>query len=325
MNKGILSLGAASLLLAASTLYLARQVAQERGSMGMIPAANPAGAGAGPDQTTLAPDSTRPADARAAVVPGAAAQADSQTGTAPVKAYKRPTPEVYQRLNEQELAASADDPQLRRELIQERIPLVRDQYLLLQRRLKVDADRWQRFMEVMAEQELGIMAMLADCKKTTNCELVSIDADTAARYKQAITEVLGDSGAAAVEKFRQSGMQRMALSSLDTELPENQKLSEAQSEELIDALTQTHMDVEKDMQKHEASVGRFFDQGGMLIYDKGLATVEERLADAANYSKKLRAQAARYLQGAQMAAFNRQQDRLLEAMRQSQAKAAPPG
>lgn len=317
MNKAAWALGASTLILAASTLYLAREVSLERARLGF------------PASMGTSADATRPAVATSPPAAGirstreAGAEAGAVESTQTTAANQGPTlatPDVFSRLVDEEIEESARNSGLRRDLIEERIPMLRDQYLGLQRRLGVDHERWQRFMEVVAAQELGYLVAALDCKKERNCEQPDIGQDQHAREFQEIVDVLGPAHANAVARFRQSSLERFGMSQMQVELAEQARIPEPEAEKLIESLAQVRMDYENELAARDKRVGRFYTAGGALLYDQDLVTADERLEDAARYSRRLRSKAAEVLNGAPLAAFDRQQDRLLELLRESQDK-----
>jgi hypothetical protein len=327
MNKAVLSLGAASLVLAGTTIYLARTVAKESAASPVASSteASPTTAGrSGAGKRAAASRGGAGSNGSSAETPAESSTTDSAQTTEAAKPW---SPEAYQKLMDAETEAAKRDPQLRHELIEERIPIIRDQYLPLQRRLKVDNERWQRFMEVLAGHDLGYFAALADCKKSRNCEQPDISQDQYAQQRQEIVDVLGDAHTAAFEAYRNSGNERFGIRQIQAELPEDAQIPEDRAEDLVQALAKTRMEVEAEMSSREKNVGRFYQMNGALLYDKDLPTAESRVEDAARYSRRLRAQAAKFLQGRQLAAFNRQQDRLLQLLRDTQdsSKVKPAG
>lgn len=324
MNKATLSLAFAGLVLAASTAYLMNEVRLERGRL--IGAGAHESSGSYPTTARTPSQAGKSADRGKdnAPAPAVGNGAKSITGIP----GGRPSREVRTRVFDELFVRMYNDSQTHRELIEERIPLLRDKFLPLQRRLKVDDLQWLRFMEVIAERELGFMAARADCKATNTCDLLKPTPEvmTAAMAEdhRRIAEVLGDANALEVRLFERSDMERRNLRDLQQQIPEHLWLAEDRAEEFVLALAKVRDDVAQRMTTAQVTQGYFYDmRGGMLLYDKGLPTPEARLESATNYSKQLREQARKYLSGRLFADFNQQQDELLKRMSASGDKAGP--
>ncbi len=312
MNKLALSLAAACIALAATTAYLVNEVHAERQRLGGAAPHSP-----GPPASRPAAD--QPASTRPPENSPDAAPRDSKSGDQAEAAPNggRAPDEVRRRLQDELIVRLYNDEQGHRELIEERIPILRDRYLLLQRRLGIDDMQWLRFMEVVAEREVGRTAARAECKATRTCDLRDLTPELVAENQRRIAEVIGEKAAASVKSFDESQAERQGFSQLQQDMPENQRLSEERSEELVMALAKVREDTVRRMSASQARVGVHFGPAGVLIYDQNLPTPEARLESASNYSKQLREQARKYLSGKLFAGFNRQQDEMLERMRKA--------
>ena len=77
--------------------------------------------------------------------------------------------EVWDATGKQLLERADKDPVTRRELVEELVPDLRDEYLVLERRLKLGNSRWQEFLETLAAQEIDRRAQTADCGRNDEC------------------------------------------------------------------------------------------------------------------------------------------------------------
>lgn len=314
MNKAALGLSIATIALAISTGYLVYQVRQERHLVGrdFAPGSSEARAASGKADDKGSTPNPGEKDQDGIVAPDLGSVSTPSTANP----GGRPSYEAYRQVQDELTVRLYNDPQGRRELIEERIPTLRDKYLPLQRRLKVDDLLWLRFMEVVAERELGFTAARIDCKATNTCNRVKITPELVADDQMFVAEVLGESRAKEVYRFEQSDLERRSVRNLQQDIPQSQWLSEEKSEELVMALNKLREDTVKQMSMAQVPVGMFFGkEGGALLYDKNLATPEARVEAASNYSKQLREQARKYLTGKLFTVFDRQQDEMLEQMR----------
>ena len=313
MNKTVIALGIACVTLAASTAYLALQVQKERRLAGQELAARPADAHA---PTGRAPEAGSHRESAANGSQGTSGSANSsESASNSAWSGGRPSRDVVQRSYDEIVVRLFNDPQGHRELIEEQIPPLRDKYLPLQRRLEVDDQQWLRFLEMVAERQLGYAAARADCKATNTCNRARPSAESVAEDRMRVAEVLGEARAAEVYRFEQSDIERRSINTVQEEAPEHQRLTEERSEELVMALHQLRQDTASRMYAAQTPMGSFFGKGGMLLYDMSLPTSEARVEAASNYSKLLREQASKYLSGRMLDNYNRLQDEMLEQMR----------
>jgi hypothetical protein len=319
MNKVATGLAIASFALAASTIYLAFKVRQEARSAVHDLTSGTSQASVSSQEANGAGSTRNPAARNKDDANASAATGVSESGSASnTRPGGQPSNEAYWRVQDELTVRLYNDPKGRRELIEERIPGIRDKYAQLQRRLKVDDLLWQRFMEVTAEQELGFVVARMDCKATDTCNRVKLTPELVEEDRSHVAEVLGEAKAKEVFRFQESDLERRGITTLQRDIPDNQRLSEERSEELVMALNKVRDDTVKQMSAAQAPVGMFFGPGGgALVYDRNLPTAEERVEAASNYSKRLREQARKYLSAKLFAAFNQQQDEMLEKMRTS--------
>jgi hypothetical protein len=323
MSRTALVLAIASVALALSTALLMKEVKHERDRLGVD--GEPVHASAESSEVPSSEDDGATGKSASASRETRRAPAAENDGMPRARGSDRPpSAEVRARLHNQLLVRLYNDPQGRRELVEERIPLMRDKYLLLHRRLGVDDLQWQRFLEVVAEQQLGFAVARADCKATNTCDLLEMGPDRAVEIYGRVAEVIGEANAVEARRFDQSDLERRVLSDLQQEMSPDLRLSEIRSEELVAALVKVRDDTLRQMSAAQVPVGQFFDvKSGLLLYDKTLSTHEARLEAATNYSRRLREEARKYLSGKLLEAYYRQQDALLENMGKSEARAGP--
>jgi hypothetical protein len=313
MNRTVLGLSIAVVALAMSTAYLAYRVHQERRLLGRDFTSPSSEVRVSTGQAGETGPSRKPG----AIDRGGAASPDTANGNASSteKSGGRPSFEDLLRVQNELTVRLYNDPQGRRELIEERIPTLRDKYLLLQRRLKVDDLTWLRFLEVVAERELGYSAARADCKATNTCNRVQVTPELVNEDRRPVAEVLGEARAKEVSLFEESDIERRGVATLQKDIPQSQRLSEERSEELVMALNKLREEAVMQMSRAETPVGIYFGRGGgALVYDRNLPTTEARVEAATNYSKRLREQARKHLSGKLLDAYNRQLDEMLEQM-----------
>ncbi len=319
MNKTEATLSATTTLFAASTLYFAWQLGAERdrGVNFAAPsaphtAATAPSARTGGDSATdgvAATSGTQAADQRKRI-PGLSDQSVA-SGT---KERRRPPPGLFRELTEQDFRRMFENPVTRRQLIEEQIPKLRDDYLKLGRRLAIGSDQWQRFLETLAEQAVDRRGVIATCGKDTECLKRSLTSGAYERDQQEIRDVLGESDARQYDTFNFSKSERQSVEALQARLPKFQQLSEAAGEDLIVALSEVRRDAQERITGDGGKYLTVRGEGVVVVYPRELRTLKERLAYASAQMAALRKRAGTLLNSTQLAAYDQMQGPALRSI-----------
>jgi hypothetical protein len=321
LNKGLVL---AAILLCGSTIYLAWRVGEERGrsppalSMEMTASAGPGMARNGADESEPAAATSGAATDKPVAGPPAA--------TPPGRRGRAPR-EVEDAIGKQMLELAYKDPATRRELVEELVPDLRDEYLILERRLKLGNTRWQEFLETLAAQEIDRRAQTADCGRNDACLRRVLSTAAYAQKDQALRAFLGDADHQVYGEFVYSLQERRGVVALQRRLPLPQRLSDDATEALISALSEVRREAEAEISAvGGTATSILFADAPRVILPHGLERTEDRLAYVLAYSRRLRKSAATVLTGVQLARFHELQDAMLLKMRrqEQQLVSAPP-
>ncbi len=305
-------------LLAVSTIYLAWQLGEERArgarlADSRVIASTATSGGASVPGGTSTPSAER-ARADDAQSPGLL----ERIGAAFTGAGKKRAPRQLKiELMQQDFRRLYDDPVTRRQLIEELVPAYRDQFLVLERRLKLGTDQWQRFLETVAEQAVERRGNSAVCGKDLECWKQVSSSD--ARYEQAIRDLLGAANVEKFETFNYSVAERQDVEALQSRLPEFQRLSESAAEDLIVALSEVRRDAEKRLDAetggHTTIKVENNGENYTIFYPGNLATPREQLAYVEAHQQQLRDRANALLNANQLSVFDEWQARTLRTLR----------
>lgn len=319
MSRAVGILSVTTALFAASTLYFAWALGVERDrgtslheSRGTAPAAGDGFAttrenGSRDDAAVGGPGDTRSTDS-----PGASGGLLSRIGGGK---KKRLSPKQKSDLYQQDFTRMYADPVTRQQLIEEQIPMLRDQFIVLERRLELPSDQWQRFLETYAAQEIGRRGASGACANDIECLKRRLGPEAYARYEQEMRDLLGEADLKEFQAFNYSVKERQVVETLQTELAPQQRLSEVAAEDLITALSEVRRATEKNIQAENGSFNMFSGDGYVLSYPPTLKTVDERVEYASGYFEKLRQRAEPLLNPVQLAAYRALQEKALRSLR----------
>ncbi len=259
-------LSATTALFAASTLYFAWAVGVERNRGAEFPAARvamPSFADAGStDSSTVANGATSAASSTdsngtpSAKSPGLL---DGLRGL--VGGRKRMSLQQSSELHKQDFERMFADPATRKRLIEELIPIYRDQFIVLERRLDMPSDQWQRFLETAATHDIERRGGSAVCGHDVECQMRGLGLEAYARYDQEIRDVLGDADMKEYQTFNSALSERQSVESLQAKLSLPQQLSEKAAEDLITALSEVRLAAEKIIQEENGRFVKFLGDG----------------------------------------------------------------
>jgi hypothetical protein len=314
----ILSLTTATF--AMSTAYLAWELHERDSSTQVQTASTAPRAGAIGDAeggTSAAP--VTPASSRAAADASIGATA---TSTSNGKSATSGGAEVAKRVDAndpgtmfaRQLVARLDDSVQRQALLDEQKTSVRRQYARLKEQLKLSDAKFEQLVATLAEQNLQGQENWARCAIDPNCNPKD---EARMRIDDRTQELLALLGAEPYEDFnafRETLQERDSVAQLRGRLNDNLFLPQAQAEQLIAALAEERKRYAQEATARGSNVSGWGTALGMIWYPEDAVTIEARLAEAAQYSQRLRARAATVLSAAQLAAFIQMQDELLAQM-----------
>lgn len=315
-------LGVAAILLAGSTIYLAWRVGVERERSPPAPSMEMTASAAGPGTMRDAGDESEPT---AAVwgIPVDNPAANSPAATPRGRGGRAPR-EVADAIWKRTLELGYKDPATRRQLVEELIPDLRDEYLVLERRLDLGITRWQEFLEMLATQTIDRRAQTAECGQDFECQRRVLSTSAYAQQDQALLALLGNANHKVYREFKYSLQERSGIFALQGRLLPQQRLSDEATEALITALSEVRRDTEADISAVGGTVTSIlFADVPTVILPLDLVRTEDRLEYVREYSVRLRERAATVLTGVQLARFDQLLDAMLVKMRRREEQLKP--
>jgi hypothetical protein len=317
VKLGIATLAVSTVVLAASTVYFARELARER-ERNSAPhvesrpgAAAPGTTGQESDAATLPGGPVTPATG-AISAPGDDAHADPAVGSSSVAERRS----ARNRQQAAEFLRRYDNPETRAKLLEDRVENLRRLYSELRPELDIDAGRFDRLIKLFAEQQLEDRVRVARCLTDTFCLNPNL-ADGAQR-RQAVVDVIGEANTVKLEKYSRSSRPRSGeFDKLQARLGPKRALSDQQLNELSIALHDEWQRTRREVESHGHETGLFATSYGVIVYAKDTKTVEERMASAAASIDRMRDRAGTLLNGEKLTIFNQTQDDALLAFRPS--------
>ena len=319
-------LWATTALFAASTLYFgwALGVERDRGaefrtSQGATPESVDGGSAAADDR---APGVTDPEgsgssnEAASEKSPGLLDRLGSLVGGG---GKGRPSRQQQADLFKKDFERMYSDAATRKQLIEEQIPIYRDQFIVLERRLDMPSDQWQRFLEIVATQAIDRRGLAATCANDPECGKRNLGPEAYMRWDQEIRDVLGDADMEQYQTFNYALSERKSVEALQSELPLPQQLSEKGAEDLITALSEVRRTAEMSIQAENGTFNRFSSNGYTVVFPPNLTSLDQRLDYVTGHFTKLRESAGALLNPVQLAAYQEQQEETLRRLRRAMA------
>ncbi len=312
----ILSLTTATF--AMSTAYLAWELHERDSEPAGLAANAPSGpASVGPDAATVAEASAAASASTPAAKPADAVQG-SAAGTASAATApggeKRADPNDPGAMFARQLVARLDDSVQRQVLLDEQKTTVRRQYARLKEQLKLSDSKFEQLVTTLAEQNLQGQENWARCSVDPTCDSKDPSRMRVDDRTQEQLAVLGAKDFEDFTRFRDTLQERDAVAQLRGRLNDNLFLPQAQAEQLIAALAEERLRYAQETTARGSSLNGWGTNLGMIMYPQDAVTIEARLAEAAQYSQRMRARAATVLSAAQLAAYAQMQDELLAQM-----------
>lgn len=309
---GILAL--TTLAFASTTAYLAYELYSRNVSPAVAPVAavEPASAaGRGPEQVAPGASAGKPA-------PEISAQSAASSSPAAKPADSRPAATQKSEVNEGTLMwarpflARFDDSVQHGELLNEAKTGIRRQYAKLKEQLKLSDAEFDQLVTQLAEEMLQAQEQYARCAVNPQCDPNDPSRRPAlADHSQEYLALLGADGMGAFAQFRSSIGERDQVIQLRGRLPDSNFLPEPQAEQLIKALAEERNLYQQESAQRGSLVKGWGTQLGMLFYSADSGSVDQQIAEAQEYSQRMRDRAAAVLTPAQLAAYAQMQDELL--------------
>lgn len=215
---------------------------------------------------------------------------------------------VYARM----LLARLDDPIQRTAQLDEARATARRQFARLKETLGLSDARFEQLVSTLAEQNVQMQENWARCAVTPGCDTKSGSGIKPPDDRtQELLALLGTDGMAAFTKYKDSIGERDSVAQFRGRLSDATFLPESQAEQLIAALADERQKYSDEANQSGVKVRGLGTNLGMIMYPDGIGAVEVQLAEAEQYSARLRARAATLLTPSQLAAYVQMQEELL--------------
>jgi hypothetical protein len=197
-----------------------------------------------------------------------------------------------------------EDPEQRRALLEESKNQTRANYPGLAKYLGLDEVAFDRFLEVIASQELGLREKWSRCALEAGCRFPGDDSGIGESMRLEAAALVGTETYRKFETFRDSQGERQSVALLRGRLGDQDHMSDAQAERLALALADERKSMEMDRANMVEGLTSF-GSGGLSIYaGDGL----EAMAAADALNRRTRDRAAQVLTPGQLAVFDQMRD-----------------
>lgn len=301
-RRWLILLAACAVTFAATTIYLWRELAQERAQPARVTAIPPPAVRIVSQPATVI--NTAPGPGKQLVMPA--------PGATPPDANVDPT--EYQRQQSRQLLEQLADPASRAQLLEESRASARNAYPWIAERLKLSPEEYGKLIETLARSNLEAREAYAKCTADPACDLNSIGQQGYQVQTQPVAELLGPERMRQFETYQQTMNERETVLNLRGRLPDQAYLSTEASETLVNALAEESLQVQLDAQVAGQGLVGFGMNGGWIYYqDRG--TSEQRFKSAESYVNRMIARAAQVLSAEQLRYFTQMQQDLLANLR----------
>jgi hypothetical protein len=313
VKLGIVALAASTVVLAACTAYFARELARERERNSAVFVESGPGAAAlsppGPESAATTPPGQSSTSAAATSVPGDDAHADTAAGPASVGDRRS----ARNREQAEEFLRRYDNPQTRAKLLEDQVELHRSIYKPLRSELDIDAERFDRLIELFANRQLDRRVGIARCLTDTFCVRPELGDGT--QRRQAVVDLIGEENTVKLERYGRDQSRTGEFAKLQARLGPRLALSPQQLDELASALYDERIRTGREIESHGHETGTIATSYGIIVYARDTKTLDERMASAAASIDRMRDRAGTLLNGEQLAVFNQMQDDALLVFR----------
>lgn len=313
-------LAATTLIFAASTVYLARELHAARNA----PVPDRAASTASATSATMTPSPDESASVPAKVSRGetanVAARVEPDSGTKSSSNTPRTVTHVVSSASPDPAAelAKLEDPAQRAQLLEERKNLYQSAYAGLPEYLGFDDYQYERFIEMIARHELEMQEAGLRCWLDTSCKSRGVGPDLMNAQRREISDEFGAQTMDSYRHFQHTQGERQMVKELRARLPDQYRLMDAQREPLVTALHEEQRRISSDIRRRGLHVSNF----NNVIYtpEPGAAPDSEVSRATHEYNRMLRDRAATVLTPEQLAAYERMQT---EALRSFQSMRIP--
>ena len=309
MNLGVVMLSMSTVVLAASSAYLARELVTERDRNAALeaPAVADASVVANGSDVKIPPAPAAPTQSMTSADPAAAANRASPAPIPATREEARARERELSRPGATDFLSHYDNPQTRQALVDAQLDRQRRDFALLRPKLELDADRWERLVRLLAEEDVGRQALSARCLIDEACVRPKFGAYSR-EQQQAVIDLIGAKNADKLITFRGHLTQASSLARFQARLGPKLELSSVQIDELANALADEARRTRREIESHGHASGSYSSRYGTVVFSLDTDTLEKRMASAAESVDRMRDRAGTLLSGERLTIFNQSQD-----------------
>jgi hypothetical protein len=314
LKLGVATLAASTVVLAGCTFYLAHELAyeRERNSAAVVASRPDIAAPTPPDPESAAATPPGPSATRAAATASAPAD-DVHTDATARPASVDDTRKARNRQQAEEFLRRYANPETRAKLLKGQVEAHQRIYSALRSELDIDAERFDRLIQLFADRRLDRQVRMARCLTDVSC--TRPDLVDSAQQRQAIVDLIGEKNTIKLEKYGRDRSQSGEFAGLQARLGPRLALSPQQLDELSSALHDEVSRTRREIESHGHETGAFATHYGIIVYARDTKTVDERMASAAASIDRMRDRASTLLNGEQQTVFEQAQDDALLVFR----------
>jgi hypothetical protein len=222
---------------------------------------------------------------------------------------------IEQRHEALEFLARYDDPVSRGELRREAQARARRRNEELARQLPLDAEHFQRLVDMVADQDLELRVAWERCYADPACEEPPGIADYWPRHQQQLAGLLGEQGLRRMHQLTSLQLDRRFVEALAARTANYSSLTAAQASAVMAAVAQVRSAVQAEFIANGVDFMPYGECDALILVYANTPTIEGRVASARDYVHRLRDQIVTVLDDEQLGVFDRMQEELLSNLR----------
>lgn len=323
MNKLVLVLAASTAVSTSAAFYWRHQLIEERARNSVIaeskspPAANLAAAQPAPGQSPRVTTQSLPGSSTATTVVETpkAAVASSPPPPAvevPDSAWRlNPADKARMRQHMAEFLKKHEDSFGRNELRKQALERARLGQEGFDKARNLDPQTFEKLLGILADQELEMRVLQARCIVDPQCVVPPGVSELMTAQRQAIDDLLGAGGDAAVRDWRSTQAVRRMVKGFEQRLPVRAQMSGAQAQAFVAAVKAERTAAMQEWAANRQNITGYSNVDGLNVMYLRSDSLEESMSSAQSYVQRMKDRAATVLNGEQLLVYYQMQDELL--------------
>jgi hypothetical protein len=185
----------------------------------------------------------------------------------------------------------------------------------LARNLDLTEDEYARLMNMLVELEMRALEARYQCALAANCDVMASGRPVYQANRRELVDFLGAEKAQQFDNYRDDSREREIVADWRGDLPDSLRLSDAQTEKLVEVLGDERRRIAKEWEQRGAGENGMSNQYGSIQFPSTAQGAEQRIAEASEYQRRQRERAAQVLTAGQLEAFTERQKEALDLAR----------